>query len=119
MGIFDSPYELNTSTVEAFAEHLIDKNIRVEHGKLTLIAKYPKNPADGDGQSVEVYCYAAPAEFFTIKALGDKNSYSENKTVFTLETGSGMAYLSAQIAQAISEGMLVIGSTKKQRKHKT
>lgn len=63
---------------------------------------------------MEIYCYAVPAEFFTIKALGDNNSCGEPKSTFTLETGSGMAELSAQIAQAISEGMLVIGELNKE-----
>jgi len=59
----------------------------------TLIAKYPRQE---DGQDVELFVTAAPARFYTLKALG-VNSY-------TVETGSAddldmlMHVLATQIA---------------------
>lgn len=81
----------------------------IEFEKYTpmLIAKF-KKPENSDGHDVEVYCSAAPARFFTIKALDSTNSVNEVNKGFTLETGSGMGEFSKQIAEAISSGMLGI-----------
>jgi hypothetical protein len=106
MGILDSPYKPLKSTLNAFCQHLVDPNIRLEHSTETLIAKYIKPDPDGDGQDVLVYCCAMPAEFFIIKAMASTNSLNHLKQPFTLSTGSGMSELSAEIAKAISEGML-------------
>ena len=69
----------------------------------TLVARYE---SEGDGQSVEVYCCAAPARFYTIKVLADTNSVGDPLKPWELGTGSSMADLAAKIAKAASRGML-------------
>jgi len=76
------------------------------HGKETLISRIIKRSPDG--QTVEVYCTAMPARFYTIKVLeGEKSVYAYKKQ-FEFRTGSGygMQELSKLIANAIAEGML-------------
>lgn len=70
----------------------------------TLIAFYGHpNP---DGQSVEVYCTAAPARFYTLKVLAGVNSVGNPLVAYIVTTGSGQADLAAQIAQAVHYGLL-------------
>lgn len=96
-------YTLLKSTAQAFGDKLVSGKAK---GDWTLIARYPKNPRDGDGQDVEVYCASLPAEFFLIRALETPNSVNDINSAFQLSTGSGVAELVAQIADAISRGML-------------
>lgn len=70
-----------------------------------LIASYPAGEGS-DGQSTEVYCYAAPARFYEIKVLAETNSVGEMKPAYSVGTGSGEAAMAATVAKAISEGML-------------
>jgi len=94
----DGFHELLEHTRDVFGDHLVSSRVGQE---LVLIARYPRNPVNGDGQDVDVYCAAMPAEFFQIHALP-----GNGKPEFTLSTGSGMEKLVAEIAEAISEGML-------------
>lgn len=79
---------------------------RLEAWEWTLVAKYPKDPEDGDGQDVEVYVSAGPARFFKIVALEGLNSIGGNLQGFSLATGSGCGEWAANTAKMISEGML-------------
>ena len=98
-------YGLLESTIEAFGDKLVHNRAGREW---TLIAKFPKHPKDGDGQDVRVYCSSLPAEFFLIEALETPNSVNELNKGFSLSTGSGQAKLIADMAQAISTGMLAL-----------
>jgi len=60
----------------------------------------------GDGQSVEVWCTRAPAQFFEIRVLPTRDSCGRAMPGFTLQTGSSCGALAFQIAQSASEGML-------------
>lgn len=71
----------------------------------TLIATYEKR-LDSDGQTVEVYGLAAPARFYELQVLAGEDSCHRPLDPWNLATGSGMAQLAANLAQAISEGML-------------
>lgn len=75
---------------------------RLEHGKLTLIAKVPKT--EDDGCDVEVYCTAMPSRFYSVRALG----HNPKEAGLVLSTGSGteMQDLTRQIAKHLSAGML-------------
>ena len=73
------------------------------------IAKYEEN-ADDDGQGVEVYCTAMPAQFFTVKALAGKNSVGDENPGFILSTGSDCAEWAAETARMINTGMVGLGS---------
>ena len=83
---------------------------RLEHGKDTLIAQYPKDPPDGDGYPVDVYCCAMPARFYKIVAHPSRNSVDESKNGFTIGTGSIDCEFVAQLAKSISQGMFVVDS---------
>jgi hypothetical protein len=72
----------------------------------TLVARYEKDPLDGDGQTVEVYCTAAPARFYRLKVLPSPDSINNQQAGFEITTGSGAGELAASIAEAISQGML-------------
>lgn len=106
--LLSGEYHLLTSNLETFGGYLVEENPILKHGKKTLIAKFPKTPPDGDGQPVEIYCSAYPAEFFEIRALKATNSVGDIKEAFKINTGSGMSELARDIAQAISEGMLTV-----------
>lgn len=104
--MFDELYRTRTDEVAAFGEHWCGPE-SLAHGVETLIAEYA---GEGDGHHVKVYCCAMPARFYDIRALETTNSVGEPRPAFTLGTSSGMAVLTAQIAKAISEGMLGINS---------
>lgn len=104
--IVSGKYHLLPSTLEAFEGYLVEENPVLNHAEDTLIARFPKDPPNGDGQPVEVYCSAWPAEFFEIRALKAKNSIGKTKKPFKITTGSGMSNLAREIAEAIAEGML-------------
>lgn len=70
-----------------------------------LVAVY-RSADDDDGQTVEVYCTAMPARFYTIRALAGLNSVGDAKEPWEFRTGSSQAQLAADIAKAASEGML-------------
>ncbi len=58
------------------------------------------------GQSVEVYCCAMPARFYTMKVLPGENSVGQPQAGYTIKTGSGQAELVAKLAEAIRDGMI-------------
>ena len=61
---------------------------------------------ENDGYGVELYCTAAPAKFFTVKALDYRNSVGDEKKGFSLSTGSGQFEWAVNAAKMINEGML-------------
>lgn len=75
------------------------------HCKETLIAVYKKEKGS-DGQDVELYCSAAPAQFFRIKALPGKNSIKDKQNGFEITTGSGMLDWSIETSKMIAGGMI-------------
>lgn len=81
---------------------------KYSHGEEALCARYEAS-FDSDGQTVEVHCEAWPARFYRLRALAGNDSVGEPLPSFTLCTGSGMAALAAEIAKAISTGMLSFG----------
>ncbi len=97
----ETPYP---EEIAAFGEAWIGPE-RYETHKETLIARY-ESPDDEDGQTVEIYCIAMPARFYTIRALEGPNSIGERQAAFEFRTGSSMAQLAADMGKAISEGML-------------
>lgn len=72
-----------------------------------LVASYSPS-SNSDGQPVDVFCYCAPARFYTICARHGYNSVGSEIEAWNLATGSGRASLAATIAKAISHGMLVL-----------
>lgn len=105
--MFEKMYVSNENDKQPFGTHwCLSDNTPLEHGKNTLIAVYKKNPKDGDGQHVEVYCIAVPSRFYTIKVLDGINSINKSKMSYSLSTGSSMEQLTADLAKAISEGMI-------------
>lgn len=70
-----------------------------------LIAKFPKEDG-GDGQSVNVFGCAGPARFYKLEVVSEPNSCGESQDAFEVTTGSGVSALAAQMAKAISGGML-------------
>ena len=65
----------------------------------TLVAVYE---AKDDGATVDVYVEAWPAIFHTLRATTENKKYS-------IEFGSGQSTLAAQVAEAISQGMMTVG----------
>lgn len=72
----------------------------------TVCARYPKSPADGDGQDVEIDCCALPTRFYRLRAAPSPNSVGAAKMGFALTTGSGMDRWAATTAELIAEGMV-------------
>lgn len=103
--MFDKYNIVHDSERMPFGEHWCGPD-QFEPHKETLVATYPKNPPDGDGQSVNVYCTAAPARFYTIRTQAGEDSMGYPQPGFTLSTGSSEQNLAAAIAEAISKGML-------------
>jgi hypothetical protein len=90
---------------EAFGEHFCGPE-RLPHGEEVLVAKYPKTPPDGDGQSVEVYCLAMPARFYVLRVAPEPNGFGKAQQGCTVSTGSSMRELAHLMAAAFSTGML-------------
>jgi hypothetical protein len=105
--MLDPLYSPYPEEVETFGAHWIGP-AKYSHSEPVLIATYAKNPKDGDGQTVEIYCEAHPARFYCAKVLPGANSIGAIKRGCEIRTGSGMdsARLIADIAEAISTGML-------------
>ena len=72
-----------------------------EHGAQTRVARYKRDQEEG--YDVEVLCTAMPARAYTIVAAPTDASGG-----FIITTGSDMAELVANIAKAISSGMLTV-----------
>lgn len=92
--LIESLYSVESDR-KAFGRHWCFEGNQFEHAKSVLIARYPKQ-GDG-GQPVEVYCEANPARFFRIVTSS-----------LQISTGSSMDLLVADIAEALSKGMLSI-----------
>ena len=78
------------------------------HGTWVTVARFEKDPQDGDGQPVEVDEMRMPARFFRLRVLGASNSVGERKAGFTLTTGSGddVAKLIVALAKQVAQGMV-------------
>ena len=101
---FDFLYSTRRGDREHFGEHWIGPEV-FEHFQETLIARYEAE-SDSDGQTVEVYCEAAPARFYTLKVLSGPNSIGESQNGYEITTGSGQGELVARLAEAIQQGMI-------------
>lgn len=100
--ILDKPYDWELNT---FGKNWCGPT-KYTNWKRELVAKFPKSPSDGDGQSVEVYCTPAPARFYELVALPEPNSVGDPQEGFVVSFGSGQWELAKQVAVAISEGMI-------------
>lgn len=78
---------------------------KYDHAAEHLIAIIPHQEG-GDGQTVEVYCCAMPAQFFSANVLAGPNSVGDTQPAYRITSGSSQGKLIADIAKAISEGML-------------
>jgi hypothetical protein len=78
-----------------------------EYGVRYAVANIPKE-SGSDGQDCVIYEERWPARFFTLVVKDTANSVGEIEQGFTMSTGSGdeMGELIAEIAIAISQGML-------------
>lgn len=65
----NAPY---ADEIAAFGPHWCGPK-EYEHGEDALVALYTSSD-DSDGQSVEVYCCAMPARFYTLKVLAGKTA---------------------------------------------
>lgn len=115
---FDCLNKARPDEIAAFGSHWCGP-VKFEMRKETLVARY-ESLADGDGQTCEVYCTAAPARFYTLKMIADKNSAGEPLLPWQMGTGSGcrMAELAANMAHAIADGMLSLHYGRPARKRK-
>ena len=104
--MFDSWYEVNEEEKDVFGDKWCGPNSFSEYKK-TLIARFSKMQGS-DGHDVEVYCSAAPARFYEVKALDTIDSTGHDKKGFSLSSGSGleMAKFMAELAHNISIGMI-------------
>lgn len=102
---FDSLYVPYPSEIAVFGQHWCGP-VKYEHMKNVLVAKYQKESRDG--QTVHVYCCAAPARFYILKVKAGKNSVGRRQKAWELGTGSSADTMAAQIAEAISGGMLAL-----------
>lgn len=78
---------------------------KLPHMQEVRVAVFDDNP-ESDGYAVEIYCTAAPAKFFTIKALDSKNSCGHPRKGFTLTAGSGQFEWAVNTAKMINDGAL-------------
>lgn len=92
---------------KVFGEHFCGPD-ELPHMKAVIVARYEKDPEGGDGQPVEVYCWAAPARFYKVVAEPARNSIDKMKAGFTLSTASGMGDWAAATATLISQGALAV-----------
>lgn len=78
------------------------------HGDWHIVAEYPKDPEDGDGQVVRLHECRMPARFYKIEALPTPNSVGEVRPGFSISTGSGteMLELAVRLAKKVSRGMI-------------
>jgi len=83
---------------------------RFNHAKEYLVAHYPKDPPDGDGQSCDIYELRMPARFYRLVVHPDPDSIGRPGLPVQISTGSGpeMRNLLASLAEGISEGMICV-----------
>lgn len=70
--------------------------------KEAAVAAYPRRHADGN--DAEVTCHACPARFYGVRII----EHGSGKLLSVIGMGSGMAKLAADIAEAVSDGMLTV-----------
>ena len=82
---------------------------RFRHGEWELVAEVMKDE-DGYGQNVKMYESRYPSRFYKLVTDGSPDSCGKPVKPFSLSTGSGkeMRDLCAEIAVAISQGMIGI-----------
>lgn len=102
--MIESLYKPYDNEISAFGSHWCGPEA-YESWKEALVAEYVSGD-DDDGQSVNVYCAAAPARFYRLEVLPGVNSVGKQQAGYEVATGSGCYRLSAELAKAISEGMI-------------
>lgn len=118
--VFEVLYETRDDDTEPFGEHWCGPQ-QFKPWEETLIAVYA-SPDTSDGQSVEVYLTAAPARFWTIRVLDDRDSAGESLDRFDITTGSGgreMAQFVHKTAELIADGMLGFSAPTKELHRET
>jgi hypothetical protein len=90
---FDFLYKTSDHDARDFGSHFLGP-MKLPPHKWTRVAHYA---GQGDGHDADVYVSAAPAEFYRVKSVG---------AGVDLSTGSGMSKLVADLADAISRGMI-------------
>ena len=103
-GPFSCLYKPYLAELEAFGDYWCGPE-SYEHGEEVLVARYESSDED-DGQTVQVFCTPLPACFYTLHVLKGVNSIREPQTPWKVSLGSGQAQLAADIAEAVSTGML-------------
>ena len=103
-GLFPSMYDARDYEIAAFGERWIGPK-RFKPWEETHVATFEKHEG-GDGQTVNVYCSAAPARFYKLHVLAGANSCNEPQAAYKVCTGSGAHQLAADLAKAIAEGMI-------------
>jgi len=78
------------------------------HRKKTLIAVYEKPGPDSTGRTAHVYCSATPTRFYEVRVLADVDSDGAPRKAIHIHTGGDGHQIAADLARAISKGMLRI-----------
>lgn len=102
--MFNSMYQAYADERSVFGSHWCGQE-QLQHGEDVLVAKYPKDK-DGDGQSVDVFCCAMPARFYTLVVSPDPDSLGRHQEGYKISTGSSCHELAAKLAEAIAGGMV-------------
>ena len=89
--MLDSLYNAHPYTIAAFGAAWCGPE-KFDHMQRYLVARYDA-PAGSDGQSVEVFCSMAPADFYILQMQEGTDSLGEAMPAYELRTGSGMAKL--------------------------
>jgi len=96
-------YRVSLRDTAPFGDEYIGQLRTVVHGERLIVAKYD---GEGDGQTVEVYCFALPSRGYHLEVLPGPDSMGEQQPGYNIQTGSGMGELAATLAKAIAEGMI-------------
>jgi hypothetical protein len=101
-------YKMRDEDVKVFGSNFVYASKSLPHGEWVTMARYEKDPSNGDGLTVEIDCMTMPARCYRLRAIDGVDSVGEAKKGFTLSTGSGreMAELMASLAKATAEGMI-------------
>ncbi len=94
---FDFLYYASDPEIAAFGKHWCGPVTLPRNGEV-LVAEYKATPGT-DGQDVSVFCYAAPARFYTLKVKPVAGSDG-----YGVSFGSDQHELAAKLAASISDG---------------
>lgn len=98
---FDSLYKVTQREKNVWGDRWCGPD-RYEHGVPTLIARFPK--ACEDGQAVQVFCSAYPAQFFTLEVAASFDSLGKMQPAYEIRTGSIRKDVVERIAYEIANG---------------